>query len=110
MCCFDDLYPHLEALSDPERASLLETMTAVAQTEGDLVRGIAMLVKVSLTQLFHRVSSKSTVSSTLQKSLASLPPLRRRQLRPLLLRALSSSTSRHYLSVSMCEKLPSAAG
>lgn len=38
MCCFDDLYSHLDVLDDSERASLFDNMTTVAETAGDLVR------------------------------------------------------------------------
>lgn len=37
MCCFDDLLPYLQVLSDEERTTLFEKMMTIAEVAGDLV-------------------------------------------------------------------------
>jgi hypothetical protein len=37
MCCFDDLLPYLQVLSDEERTSLFGKMSGFAEVTGDLV-------------------------------------------------------------------------
>lgn len=50
MCCFDDLLPYLQILSDEERTTLFEKMTAVAEVTGDLVsKGLAGVVHRELS-------------------------------------------------------------